>query len=123
LAELLIQKAALLQVMGRRSEASAVVEEARAALRLCPDPGILADRLARLDRQPRAGRASQDGALSDRELVVLRMLGGRMSERDIGRELYLSHNIVHTHTKSIYRKLGVSSRSEALHHARELGLI
>ena len=51
------------------------------------------------------------------------MLTGRLSERDIGRELYLSHNTVHSHTRSIYRKLGVSSRSEALEQARELGLI
>ena len=54
------------------------------------------------------------GALSERELVILRMLTGRLSERDIGRELYLSHNTIHSHTRSIYRKLGVSSRFEAL---------
>ena len=51
------------------------------------------------------------------------MLGGTLSERDIGRELYLSQNTIHSHTKSIYRKLGVSSRSAALQHAREIGLI
>ena len=51
------------------------------------------------------------------------MLTSTLSERDIGRELYLSHNTIHSHTRSIYRKLGVSSRSEALSHARELGLI
>jgi LuxR family maltose regulon positive regulatory protein len=51
------------------------------------------------------------------------MLGGPLSERDIGRELYLSHNTVHSHTRSIYRKLGVSSRKQALLLARELGLL
>jgi LuxR family maltose regulon positive regulatory protein len=51
------------------------------------------------------------------------MLRGSLSERDIGRELYLSHNTIHSHTRSIYRKLGASSRSEALTHARRLGLI
>jgi LuxR family maltose regulon positive regulatory protein len=51
------------------------------------------------------------------------MLGGSLSERDIGRELYLSHNTVHSHARSIYRKLGVSSRAEALERARELGLL
>jgi LuxR family maltose regulon positive regulatory protein len=61
--------------------------------------------------------------LSSRELAILRMLGGTLSERDIGRELYLSHNTIHSHTRSIYRKLGVSSRSEALAHAREAGLL
>jgi LuxR family maltose regulon positive regulatory protein len=66
-------------------------------------------------------RGSAD--LSERELIVLRMLTGPLSERDIGRELYLSHNTVHSHTRSIYRKLGVSSRSEAIRKARSASLI
>jgi hypothetical protein len=40
--------------------------------------------------------------------------------------LYLSHNTIHGHTRSIYRKLGVSSRQDALESARErshLGLV
>jgi LuxR family maltose regulon positive regulatory protein len=61
--------------------------------------------------------------LSERELVVLRMLGGRLSERDIGRELYLSHNTIHSHTRSIYRKLRVSSRKQAVERALELGVL
>jgi LuxR family maltose regulon positive regulatory protein len=68
---------------------------------------------------PSRGRAD----LSDREVVVLRMLTGPLSERDIGRELYVSHNTVHSHTRSIFRKLGVSSRSEAIRKARSAGLI
>ena len=52
---------------------------------------------------------------------MLRMLRGPLSERDIGRELYLSHNTIHSHVKSIYRKLGVSSRLAALERARERG--
>lgn len=48
---------------------------------------------------------------------------GSLSERDIGRELYISRNTIHSHTKSIYRKLGVSSRALALEKGRELGLI
>jgi len=61
--------------------------------------------------------------LSERELVILRMLRGPLSERDIGRELYLSHNTIHSHTRSIYRKLGVSSRAAALERALALGLL
>ena len=41
----------------------------------------------------------------------------------IGRELCLSHNTIHSHTESIYRKVGVSSRAEALRQARVLGLL
>jgi LuxR family maltose regulon positive regulatory protein len=51
------------------------------------------------------------------------MLKGSLSERDIGRELYLSHNTIHSHTKSIYRKLGVSSRKQAVQRARALDLL
>ena len=61
--------------------------------------------------------------LSQRELRVLRLLQGPLSERDIGRELYLSHNTIDSHTKSIFRKLGVSSRAEAVARASERGLI
>jgi LuxR family transcriptional regulator, maltose regulon positive regulatory protein len=55
--------------------------------------------------------------------VVLRALTGPLSERDIAREFYLSHSTIHSHTKSIYRKLEVSSRAEAIRRARELGLL
>jgi len=85
---------------------------------------MLTEKLAALERPtPRSTGRNGNGALTRRELVILRMLTSRLSERDIGRELYLSHNTVHSHTRSIYRKLGVSSRSEALEQARELGLI
>ena len=54
---------------------------------------------------------------------MLRLLTGTLSERDIGRELYLSYNTVHSHARSIYRKLGVSTRAEAIRQARSLGLL
>jgi LuxR family transcriptional regulator, maltose regulon positive regulatory protein len=71
----------------------------------------------------RRSQGPPNSALSERELVVLRMLSGPLSERDIGRELYVSHNTVHSHTRSIYRKLGVSSRAEAIRNARGARLI
>ena len=55
-----------------------------------------------------------DDDLSERELTVLRLLASELSEREIAAELYLSFNTVHSHVKSIYRKLGVSSRAEAV---------
>jgi LuxR family maltose regulon positive regulatory protein len=75
------------------------------------------------DLPVRTGPARGQADLSEREVVVLRMLTGPLSERDIGRELYLSHNTVHSHTRSIFRKLGASSRSEAIRKARSAGLI
>jgi len=83
---------------------------------------IEAGEIAAPDR-PHVPRPNDKAALSERELVVLRMLPGPLSERDIGRELYLSHNTIHSHTKSIYRKLGVSARYQAVRRAVELGLL
>jgi LuxR family maltose regulon positive regulatory protein len=61
--------------------------------------------------------------LSQRELDVLRLLGGDLDGPDIARQLSVSLNTLRTHTKNIYAKLGVSSRRAAVRHARELNLI
>jgi LuxR family maltose regulon positive regulatory protein len=62
-------------------------------------------------------------ALTSRELGILKLLTSDLSEREIGRELFVSHNTVHGHVRSIYRKLGVSSRVGAVERSRELGLM
>jgi LuxR family maltose regulon positive regulatory protein len=46
-----------------------------------------------------------------------------MPKRDIGGILFLSYNTIHSHTKSIYQKLRVSSRQAAVERARELGAL
>jgi ATP/maltotriose-dependent transcriptional regulator MalT len=61
--------------------------------------------------------------LTDRELSLLRALQGTLSQREIGAELFLSLNTIKGYTKSLYRKLGVASRSEAVDRGRHLGLI
>jgi LuxR family maltose regulon positive regulatory protein len=61
--------------------------------------------------------------LSERELEVLRLLATPMTQREIGDRLYVSLNTVKSHSKSIFRKLGVSGRPEAVARARELGLL
>ncbi|MDT4932303.1 MAG: hypothetical protein QOK11_195 [Pseudonocardiales bacterium] len=61
--------------------------------------------------------------LSERELDVLRLLGGDLDGPDIARELSVSLNTLRTHTKNIYAKLGVTSRRAAVRHARNLNLI
>ncbi len=122
-ADALISEAAVLQAVDRRTDAAAAIAGARAVVDASADPGILRDRLAAVERSQRKRSRRLEAELSERELIVLRMLGGPLSERDIGRELYLSHNTVHSHARSIYRKLGVSSRAEALEQAREHGLL
>ena len=61
--------------------------------------------------------------LTDRELSMLRALRGPLTAREIGAELYLSINTVKSYTKSLYRKLGVVTRADAVRRGHELGLI
>jgi LuxR family maltose regulon positive regulatory protein len=61
--------------------------------------------------------------LSARELDVLRLLGTHLDGPEIARQLFVSLNTLRTHTKSIYAKLGVNSRSAAVRRAQELDLM
>ena len=61
--------------------------------------------------------------LSERELAVLRLLRTELNGPEIARELVVSLNTMRTHTKNIYRKLGVNNRQAAVHRAEELGLL
>ena len=56
--------------------------------------------------------------LSDRERDVLRLLPTLLPNTEIAGELFVSVNTVKTHVKSIYRKLDVSSRREAVARGR-----
>ena len=124
LAHALLLLTQISRVLGDYEEAASSLHEARTVIESCADPGaFLAAWLAELT----PSTARHDGAgpddLTERELVVLRLLRGSLSEREIGRELFLTHNTVHSHTRSIYRKLGVSSRSEAIEAAKSRGLL
>lgn len=60
--------------------------------------------------------------LTERELATLRCLpDGALSQKDIARKLGVTRNTVKTHLKSLYLKLGVHCRAEAIHRATELG--
>jgi len=61
--------------------------------------------------------------LSERELEVLRLLAADLSSPEIAQQLYLAVNTVRSHVKSIYGKLDVHSRYEAIVRARELRLL
>ncbi|MFD4501577.1 LuxR C-terminal-related transcriptional regulator [Streptomyces sp. NPDC058457] len=61
--------------------------------------------------------------LSGREREVLGRLAQMMSTQEIAADLYVSVNTVKTHLKSIYRKLGVGRRGDAVRRARERGLL
>jgi LuxR family maltose regulon positive regulatory protein len=59
--------------------------------------------------------------LSERELDVLRLVAQGMSNGEIAGRLVVSVGTVKTHVHSIIEKLGVSSRTQAVAKARELG--
>jgi LuxR family maltose regulon positive regulatory protein len=61
-------------------------------------------------------------SLTTAELRLLPLLPTHLSFREIGERLYLSRHTVKTQVISIYRKLGVSSRGEAIDRMRELGV-
>jgi LuxR family maltose regulon positive regulatory protein len=62
-------------------------------------------------------------ALSESELRVLRYLPTNLRAPEIAAELFVSANTIRTHTRNVYAKLGVHSRTEAVDRARELGLL
>ena len=126
----MVRLAPVLDDLGERPAAAALASEARQLLSACPD-GAQAqwDRLHRLERQltrPPGGTAVRGTAaepLTEREVTVLRLLRGTLSLREIGQELYLSPNTVKTHTQAAYRKLGVSTRQDAIVRAHEIGVL
>jgi LuxR family transcriptional regulator, maltose regulon positive regulatory protein len=111
--------APVVAAIGDRGRAAEILAEAGSLLAACPDPGALPDRV----RAAGLGLVATGTDLTERELVVLRLLTGGSTEREIGHELFLSFNTVHSHVKSIYRKLGVSSRADALAEARARRLL
>ncbi len=112
--------------IGGRVEARAAAREAREILDRRPHAGTLPDRLEVLERRLRigAGRALPDADRpTEAEIRVLRLLASPRSAREIAGELFISVNTVKTHTQSLHRKLGTTSREETVARARELGLL
>lgn len=65
---------------------------------------------------------NEDGELTVREKEVLAFISRGMRNSDVARQLGMAEATVATHLKSIYRKLGISSRAEASWHAARMGL-
>jgi LuxR family transcriptional regulator, maltose regulon positive regulatory protein len=122
----LLGLAPVLAALGDRAGARAVLAEARTILEAYPDAGMFPERLERQEHKLRARKAREgllDGELTERELDVLRLLLGESSTRQMAQSLYVAPSTVRTQIKSIYRKLGVSSRKRAVDEARARGLI
>ena len=113
---------------GRLSQGAEALDEARQLLGELRDPGrlpALADEaealLARSRAEAEAGSVREP--LTPAELDILRLLASDLSQREIGQQLFLSLNTIKTHTRNIYRKLGASSRKDAVARGLASGLL
>ena len=112
--------------LGDTPGAEALLKEMAAILRDRPDLGLLGARVVELRAQIASSEGSSNGwasSLTAAELRLLPLLTTHLSFREIGERLYVSRNTVKTQAISTYRKLGASSRSEAVVRAAELGLV
>jgi ATP/maltotriose-dependent transcriptional regulator MalT len=113
---------------GRLGEAAATLRTVREALGELSDSGAapaLADEVERELEQAK-GRASSGEVLeppSEAETAVLRLLASDLSTREIGERLFLSPNTIRSHTRALYHKLRVHSRTDAIARATALGLL
>jgi LuxR family transcriptional regulator, maltose regulon positive regulatory protein len=90
-----------------------------------PDHGVASHLQALRSRVEAAGDRHPDPSwsLTPAELKVMSHLPTNLSLGDIADRLFLSRNTVKTHVSAIYRKLGTSSRGEAVEMARRAGLV
>jgi LuxR family maltose regulon positive regulatory protein len=74
-------------------------------------------------RLPRPAGSHPAAVLTDSELAVLRFLPSHMTNQEIAEALFLSINTIKTHLSSVYRKLGVANRRQAIAQSRRLDLL
>ncbi|MGD9528113.1 MAG: LuxR C-terminal-related transcriptional regulator [Pseudonocardia sp.] len=89
-------------------------------------PAFAVDLLERMSGAPAdelAARRALVDPLTDREQTVLRYLASTLSNAEIANELYVSVNTVKSHQQTVYRKLGVGGRRDAVRRARALRLL
>jgi LuxR family transcriptional regulator, maltose regulon positive regulatory protein len=104
--------------------AAAVLTQAHDILQQKPDLGILSRSADQLQSRLATIKAVALGAssLTAAEMRLLPLLSTHLSFREIGERLFVSLHTVKTQAYSVYRKLGVSTRSEAVARLHELGL-
>ena len=87
-------------------------------------PKKLIDKLKlALEKREKFIKNNLGSGLSDRELETLKLIDEDLSNQEIADKLFVSLNTVKTHVKSIFLKIAVDSRSQAVTKAKELGII
>jgi LuxR family maltose regulon positive regulatory protein len=122
--ELLAARAALR--LGDAPRALALAGEGARRIERAPDAEGLRRSLRELQERVQAladSEATPAAGLTTAELRTLRYLPSHLSFREIAAETFVTMNTVKTHAHSVYRKLDVRSRSEAVARARSCGLL
>ncbi len=103
--------------------ATRMLSEATRALRLTPDAIVLGEWIEQTALAIETVSASAVRDLTPAELRVLQFLPTHLSFPEIAGQVFVSPNTVKTQAQGVYRKLGVSSRREAVEEARAAGLL
>lgn len=109
--------------LGRRSDAEDMLASASAQLSEVPGESLLSGWIEEAAGALGAPVAPPQVELTPAELRVLQFLPEHRSYPQIAADIQVSPNTVKTHAASIYRKLGCSSRDQAVRRARDLGLL
>jgi LuxR family maltose regulon positive regulatory protein len=111
--------------LGDASTARHLAHEIEDVLLQRPSLGVLVEQFASLRALVAAGDAGAPGVppLTPAELRLLPYLQTHLTLPEIGARLFVSRHTVSSEVSAIYRKLGASSRSEAVDRATALGLL
>ena len=119
-----LQIAKVFAATGEVASARQLLAEIDALLLIRPDVGVLTDQVAEFRRVlGNATGTSLSLPLTPAEMRLLPYLQTHLVIAEIGERLFISRNTASTEVKSIYRKLGVTTRSGAVARAVELGLL
>ena len=121
----LVELARTYLVLEDTSGAREVVRQARGILQKRPDLGVLPKQVDELESKLDTMRTGDVGAssLTAAELRLVPLLPTHLTYPQIGVRLHVSRNTVKSQAISIFQKLGVSSRDEAIERLREIGLL
>jgi LuxR family maltose regulon positive regulatory protein len=124
-AQVYLEFARALVNLSERKRAATALAWAEDVLARSPDLGVLTEQANALRRElERPEEANGSGQqLTPAERRLLPLLTTHLTFREIGELLEISRNTVKTQAICTYRKLGVTSRSEAIDKAIELGLV
>jgi LuxR family maltose regulon positive regulatory protein len=120
-----LQLAKLYSTRGEQIAARHLLREIDEILLHRPELGALADQVAEVHELVANAHVGATGAtpLTGAELRLLPYLQTHLTIGEIGERLFVSRNTVSSEVASIYRKLGVSSRNDAVQQATRVGLL